>query len=138
MESKEFMLIFIGVDYGEMNLSMEEIEKRAKAWMSWQQKMSESGVMQSGNALQSPLKRISKDFAMHFKGLCNAFQSPLKRISGSERTVTDRMSVEGKEIIGGYYIVKANDFDEATKIADDYPDYDLGGTVEIRELMYYN
>ena len=116
MESKEFMLIFLGVDYGEMNLSMQEIEKRAKSWMGWQQKMGESGIMVSGNALQSPLKRIS----------------------GSERTVTDRISVEAKEIIGGYYIVKAKDFDEAAKIAEDYPDYDLGGTVEIRELMHYN
>ena len=116
MESKEFMLIFIGVDYKEMNLSMEEIEKRAKSWMSWQQKMGESGIMQSGNALQSPLKRIS----------------------GSDRTITDRISVEAKEIIGGYYIVKAKDFDDALKIAEDYPDYDLGGTVEIRELMYYS
>ena len=116
MESKEFMLIFIGVDYGEMNLSMDEIEKRAKSWMNWQQKMGESGVMQGGNALQSPLKRIS----------------------GSDRTVTDRMSVESKEIIGGYYIIKAESFEAAAKIADDYPDYDLGGTVEIRELMHYN
>ncbi|MEM9326087.1 MAG: YciI family protein [Bacteroidota bacterium] len=116
MESKEFMLIFLGVDYGEMNLSMEEIEKRAKSWMAWQQKMAEAGIMQSGNALQSPLKRIS----------------------GSDRTVTDRISVEAKEIIGGYYIVKAQDFDDAAKIAQDYPDYDLGGTVEIRELIYYN
>lgn len=116
MELKEFMLIFIGVDYGEMNLSMEEIEQRAKSWMNWQQKMSESGVMLSGNALQSPLKRIS----------------------GSERTITDRISVEAKEIIGGYYIIKAKDFDAATKIAEDYPDYDLDGTVEIRELIHYN
>ena len=116
MESKEFMLIFMGVDYGEMNLSMEEIEKRAKSWMAWQQKMTESGVMQSGNALQSPLVRIS----------------------GNDRTVTDRISVEAKEIIGGYYIVKAQDFEGAAKIAEDYPDYDLGGTVEIRELIYYN
>ena len=116
MELKEFMLIFIGVDYGEMNLSPKEIEKRAKSWMNWQQKMTESGVMKSGNALQSPLKRIS----------------------GIERTVTDRISVEAKEIIGGYYIVRAKDFESAAKIAEEYPDYDLGGTVEIRELMFYN
>ena len=116
MELKEFMLIFIGVDYGEMNLSPEEIEKRAKAWMNWQQKMGEAGTLQSGNALQAGVKRIT----------------------GSARTVSDRMSIESKEIIGGYYIIKAKNLDDATTIADDYPDYDLGGTVEIRELMHYN
>ena len=116
MELKEFMLIFIGVDYGEMKLSMDEIEKRAKSWMNWQQKMGESGVLKSGNALQSALLRIS----------------------GNDRTVTDRISVEAKEIIGGYYIIVAKDFDDAAKVAEDYPDYDLGGTVEIRELIHYD
>lgn len=116
MELKEFMLIFIGVDYMEMNLSPEEIQIRAKSWMDWQQKMGETNVLQSGNSLQSGLKRIS----------------------GAERTTSDRMSVESKEIIGGYYIVKAVDLDAATEIVSDYPDYDLGGVVEIRELMHYN
>lgn len=115
MELKEFMLIFIGVDYTEMNLSPEEIQTRAKSWMDWQKKMGENGVLQSGNALQSGLKRIS----------------------GSERTTSDRMSVESKEIIGGYYIIKAENVDVATEIAEDYPDYDLGGVIEIRELMHY-
>lgn len=115
MELKEFMLIFMGVDYAEMNLSPEEIQKRAKAWMGWQEKMQKLDVLQHGNALQSELKRIS----------------------GPSRTITDRMAVESKEIIGGYYIVKASSMEAAIEIAQDYPDFDLGGTIEVRALMHY-
>ena len=115
MELKEFMLIFMGVDYAEMKLSPEEIQTRAKSWMNWQQKMGQQGVLKSGNALQSELKRIT----------------------GAERTVSDRMSVESKEIIGGYYIVEAESMEAAELIAQDYPDYDLGGSVELRALLQY-
>ena len=116
MELKEFMMIFMGVDYSQMDLSPDEIQKRAKAWMDWQEKMRNSGVLQSGNALQSGLTRIS----------------------GPDRTLSDRMAVESKEIIGGYYIVQASDLEGAKELAQDYPDYDLGGIVELRELTYYN
>lgn len=110
------MLIFLGVNYEEKNLSPEEIQKRASEWMNWQAKMGEQGILKEGNALQSKSKRIT----------------------GRERTVSDRSSTELKEIIGGYYIVKAESFDDAIKIAQDYPDYDLNGTVEIREVIHYN
>lgn len=112
---KEFMLIFMGVNYGEMDLSPAEIQDRAGQWMNWQEKMQKQGVLKEGNALQSDLRRVT----------------------GPDRIVTDRASTESKEIIGGYYIVKANDHEAAIEIAQDYPDYDLGGTVEVRELMYF-
>ncbi len=113
---KEFMLIFIGVTYSDLDLSPEEIQKRAQKWMSWQEKMANKGILKSGNALQRDLKRIN----------------------GSERTITDRSSAESKEIIGGYYVVDAKDFDAAIEIAQDYPDYDLGGIVEVREIYHYS
>ena len=110
------MLIFIGVDYGELDLSPEEIQNRAARWMGWQEKMGKQGILKEGNALQGDLKRVT----------------------GPDRTVSDRASTESKEIIGGYYIVKANGFDQAIEIAQDYPDYDLGGTVEVREVLHYD
>ncbi|MDN5211259.1 YciI family protein [Fulvivirgaceae bacterium BMA12] len=113
---KDFMLIFIGVSYAEMNLSPEEIQNRAASWMSWNEKMAKQGVLKEGNALQEDLRRVK----------------------GPDRTVTDRTSAELKELIGGYYIVKAADFEGAIEIAQDYPDFDLGGTVEVREVMHYN
>jgi hypothetical protein len=59
-------------------------------------------------------------------------------VSGPKRTVTDRAGSEIKELIGGYYIVAAKDMDAVVEIAQDYPDYDLNGTVEIREVMVFD
>ena len=61
-----------------------------------------------------------------------------KRLSGPNRIESDGPFVESKELVGGYYTVSANNADEVVKIAQDYPDYDLGGTVEIREVMKFD
>jgi len=64
----------------------------------------------------------------------NTLNPQIRRIVGENRTVTDLTSTEIKEIIGGYYMVVGNDFDAVQEIAQDFPDYVLGGTVEIREV----
>ena len=82
-------------------------------WWAWQSKMEKAGVVKGGHALHSKVRRVIR----------------------GERTVSDMASTELKELVGGYYIVTAKDIEEATEIAQDYPDYHLGGMVEIREVM---
>mgnify|MGYP001813937379 FL=1 len=113
---KEFMMIFLGADYTDLGLSPEDLQNRMGKWFAWNDKMTQAGVVSHGNALTPQIRRVI----------------------GKDRTVTDLTSAEVKEIVGGYYIVKANDFDEVQKMAKDYPDYDLGGTVEIREIMVFD
>ncbi len=113
---KEFMMIFIGADYTDQDLSPEELQTQMGKWFAWNDKMTQAGIVSHGNALTPQIRRVI----------------------GANRTVTDLTSAEVKEIVGGYYIVKAQDFDAVEKIAEDYPDYDLGGTVEIREIMVFN
>lgn len=113
---KDFMMIFLGADYGELGLSPEQMQTQMGKWFAWNTEMQEAGVVKEGNALQSAVKRVS----------------------GSNRTVTDHAASEVKELVGGYYIVTANNADEVVKIAQGYPDYDLGGTVEIREIMVFD
>ena len=111
---KDFMLVFLGgKSYQELEQGQQEM--RMGKWMAWQQKMEQQGIVKGGNALTHQVKHVS----------------------GPERTVTDRAATEIKELIGGYYIVTAKNFDEAIEIAQDYPDYDIGGTVEVREVMVY-
>ncbi|MEM9025167.1 MAG: YciI family protein [Bacteroidota bacterium] len=113
---KDFMLMFIGVNYAETDLSPEDIQERAQSWMGWQAKMEQQGILRGGNALQAGLTRIT----------------------GPDRTVSDRASTESKEIIGGYYLIQVDSLETAQTACQDYPDYDLGGTVEIRELLVYS
>lgn len=113
---KEFMLIFIGSDYETLGLSPEQMQARMGKWFAWNTKMREQGVIKSGDAL-------------HPGG---------KRVSGADRTVTDGPFVESNEVIGGFYIVTAEDYAGAVEIAQDYPDYDLNGAVEIREVQVFS
>lgn len=113
---KDFMLIFIGKNYDELGLSSEEMQNRMGKWFEWQSKMEAAGVVKGGHALQSAVRRVT----------------------GPERIITDLTATEVKELVGGYYIVTAADHDEAAKIAEGYPDYDLGGAVEIREVMVFD
>lgn len=113
---KDFMMIFIGADYEELGLSPEELQGRMGKWWAWNNKMEAAGILKGGNALIPSAKRVS----------------------GPDRTVSDGPFVEGKELVGGYYIITAENADEVVKVAEDYPDYDLGGTVEIREVMVFD
>lgn len=112
---KDFMMLFLSADYQELGLSPEEMQGRMGKWFAWNQKMQEAGIVKGGDAL-------------HPGG---------KRVTGPDRIVTDGPFVESKEVVGGYYVVTAENYDEVVKIAQDYPDYDIGGTVEIREVAVF-
>ena len=59
-----------------------------------------------------------------------------KLVSGnSGKTVMDGPYTEGKEVVGGFFIIKAKDTEEAVAIAKDYPDFKFGGTVQVRQVM---
>ncbi|MEP0214669.1 MAG: YciI family protein [Cellulophaga sp.] len=113
---KDFMLIFIGKEYTDLGLSPEQMQERMGKWFAWNQKMQEQGVVKHGEALHPEVRQIT----------------------GPKRTVTDRTAAELKEIVGGYYMVKAKDLNAASKIAQDFPDFDLGNTVEIREVLVFD
>ncbi|MFK7921939.1 MAG: YciI family protein [Bacteroidia bacterium] len=112
---KEFMMLFVGADYQELGLSPEQLQGRMGKWFAWGAKMKEQGVLRGGEALLNQGKRVT----------------------GPQRVVSDGPFVESKELIGGYYTVAAEKVEDVVKIAEDYPDYDLGGAVEIREIMKF-
>lgn len=58
-----------------------------------------------------------------------------KMVKGSDAVVTDGPFAESKEIIGGFFIVKAGSLEEATEMAKSSPDLPRNGSVEVREVM---
>ena len=113
---KDFMMIFIGADYAELGLSPEEMQERMGKWFAWSNKMGEAGILKGGEALHPQSVRVS----------------------GPDRVVSDGPFVESKELIGGYFTVSAKDIKEVQQIAQDFPDYDLGGQVEIRQVIVFD
>jgi hypothetical protein len=56
---------------------------------------------------------------------------------GSDGVVTDGPFAETKELVGGYYVFTAADWEEATAIAKDCPALQYGGAIELRAQMSY-
>jgi hypothetical protein len=56
------------------------------------------------------------------------------RVRDGKRFVTDGPFAETREQLGGYYLIEANDLDEAIRIAERIPPARFG-TIEIRPVM---
>lgn len=110
------MMIFIGADYEALGLSPEQLQERMGKWFAWGDKMKEQGILRGGEALYPHGKQIA----------------------GPDRIESDGPFAESKELVGGYYTVAVDSYEEAVKVAQDYPDFDLNGTVEIREIVKFD
>jgi hypothetical protein len=113
---KEFMFIFKGPYYEDIDMSAETAQSRMQQWFAWVAELKSKGLYVEGR----PLKRgISKT------------------VSGPKQVVTDGPFAESKELVGGYFIIKANNMEEAVAITKGFPDYDVEGSVVVREVQKY-
>jgi hypothetical protein len=111
---KDFMLIFINGE-GSKNFSPDEMQQNMQQWFSWITELKNKGIYVSGEALIPAGKTVK----------------------GAEPVVTDVPFAESKEVVGGYFILKAADIDEAAELAKSSPDLPYGGSVEVREVMKF-
>ncbi len=109
---EKFMLIFQGIKSSK-EPSAQEMQDIMAKWMAWIDKLAKAGQYVEGEPLL-PTGKI---------------------ISGKNKTVTDAVFAEGKEIIGGYFIINAADYKEAIALCADYPDYENGGSVIVRQVQ---
>ncbi len=56
------------------------------------------------------------------------------RSKAGKPVASDGPYSETKEVLGGYYLIEAADYDDAVRIANDHPHVEYGGTIEIRRL----
>ena len=111
---EKYMFIFIGGD--PSHLSPDAQQAHMQKWFAWVEKLTNEKRYAGGEALLPGGKTIS----------------------GPGKTVTDGPFAESKEVVGGYFVVHAKDYDEAVGIAKDCPDYVLGGSVEVRQVMKFD
>jgi hypothetical protein len=53
---------------------------------------------------------------------------------GGSPRVTDGPYSETKEVLGGYYLIEAANYEEAVQRSMDHPHLQYGGTIEVRQL----
>ena len=108
------MLLFRGADDYRRDLSAEDKQAHFERWMEWISGIAEAGLLVGTQPLH------------HNKG---------KVVAGPARKITDGPFIEGKEMVGGYTIVKADDYEAAVEIAKGCPNLEgESGTVEVREV----
>jgi hypothetical protein len=108
----EFLFLFKGGRPYNPDTPVEVMQKQMEAWNKWGLKLRDNGQLVATD-------RLSTD----------------RKIVTSKTMVTDGPYAEGKEIVGGYMIVNANDLNEATEISKDCPIFDYDGLVEVREIV---
>jgi hypothetical protein len=108
---EKFMLIFHGGT--SLAPSPEVMQEHMGKWMAWIEKLRKTDQYLAGEPLLPGGKLIS----------------------GKNKNVTDGPYTEGKEVVGGFFIVQAADLKEAVEISKDCPDYDIGGSVQVRQVM---
>jgi hypothetical protein len=107
----EYLLIFRGLDW-HRGLQAEEIQKIMIDWMAWSDRLVAEGRSKARRSLDGGGKIIS----------------------GKDRVVSDGPFAEAKEAVAGYFLVEANDLDEAIEMARECPTVPYGATVEVRHM----
>jgi len=109
---EKFMLIFQG---GQMNgASPDQMQAHMGKWIAWIEKLSKTDQYVAGEPLLPGGKLVT---------------------GTGGKTVTDGPYTEGKEVVGGFFIIKATDLNEAVTISKECPDFDLGSSVQVRQVM---
>jgi hypothetical protein len=106
------MLLLGGTDdKNHANLDYEAVMQR---YIAWSEQLRTSGRLVAAHKLEDGSGR---------------------RLSGATGKVTDGPYVETRESIGGYYIIEAKDFDEASRIARECPTVAVqNGFCEVRKI----
>ena len=114
---KEFMLVFRGSMQNEEAFARqtpEQMKAEMTKWQSWMGGIAQQGKLVGGQPL-------------HPQG---------KVLKGIAQKLTDGPFIEGKDIVGGYLIIKANDINDAVAISRGCPSLTSdSGSVEVREIM---
>ena len=107
-----FMFLFRG---GVTPTSPEEMQAQMRKWMGWIQRLRDEGKYIAGDPLQGAGKVLS-----------------------SRKVITDGPFAEGKEVVGGYFLVRAETLEQAAEMAKDCPIFESGGSVEVRPVQVVN
>jgi hypothetical protein len=95
-------------------LSAEEMQKIFERFRTWSGKLRERGKLKGGEKLRDHQGRVVKR-------------------DGSKVAISDGPFAEAKEIIGGFFVVDAKNYDEALSLAKDCPHLEFG-SIEVREI----
>jgi hypothetical protein len=110
----EFILLFRGEDAQAITHSPETMQAHMQQWMQWMDGLQKEGKFFGAQ----PLMQTGKI------------------LRGNKKNISDGPFMKGKEMVTGYLLCKADNYDEAVAIAKNCPilEYE-DGSVEVREIQ---
>ncbi|MEO8112311.1 MAG: YciI family protein [Ginsengibacter sp.] len=111
---KEYLFLFRGGREEMEAASPEQSQAHMQRWMDWMGKLGAEGKLVGAQ----PLNKEGKT------------------VSGSKKVISDGPFMEGKEMVGGYLICKADTLEEAVELSKGCPLLENeDGVVEVREIQ---
>ncbi|GJL88110.1 MAG: hypothetical protein DHS20C03_18190 [Minwuia thermotolerans] len=114
----QFMLLLHDDATDDAELSAAEMQEIIARYRAWSQKWRESGHLTGGEKLTDDPGRIIRSGA-----------------SGQGMIVSDGPYSETKDVIGGYFLIIADDYAAAETIARGCPHAERGKPIEIRQIQ---
>lgn len=111
----QFILLLHESPADYSNVSPEEIQAVISEYKAWRTQLEGEDRMRGGNKLKDEGGR-------HLSA------------ANDQIRVVDGPYAEAKEIMGGYFLIEAKDYDEAVKISKGCPHLKFGGRIELREI----
>ncbi len=108
----DFLYLFRGGNVDELFANADLMQAHMQKWKRWMENLAAQGHLESGRPLAQEGKVLR----------------------GPEQIVTDGPFAEGKEVVAGYLIIRADDLSQAEKIARGCPILADGGSVEVRPI----
>ncbi len=111
----QYMLILHDNPQDMSDASPQELQSVVGEYMAWREKVASQDKLVGGNKLADEGGRL----------LTN---------DGGKMRVVDGPFAEAKEIVGGYFLVSAANYDEAVELCRDCPHLKYGSKIEVREI----
>ena len=112
---KKYMLLLHDDTAGFAAMSPADIQKVIEKYMAWGDRLRGQGIILDGQKLADEPGKVVRG-------------------AGSRMRVTDGPYSETKEVLGGYYTIVADSYEQAVERAKDCPHLEYGGTIELREI----
>jgi len=109
----QYMLLIYDNSKEWEKMSPDEMQKATEKYMAWAKKPFSTG----GKRLEDHTGRV------------------MKAQPGAPPKITDGPYGETKEVIGGFYMIEAANYDEAVERTLDHPHLEYNGIVEVRHVF---
>jgi hypothetical protein len=111
----KFMLLLHDNPGSFTAMGPEQMQKTIEKYMAWSNRLRQAGLMHGSDKLKDEPGKV------------------LRGKNGKLR-VTDGPYSETKEVLGGYFVIEADSYEQAIERSRDCPHLEYGGTIEVRQV----